>query len=68
MDGEIFIEHQTGCARCDADGHDDLTFKPLTNSVLLYAAYEATHWCPCPANGEPILMATFSADNLKEVQ
>ena len=39
------------CARCGLD-HPELTFKPLTSPCG-----DFTHWCPCPTNGEPILMS-----------
>lgn len=47
-----------GCARCWGDGHDALTFEPLTHPVELDSDAEPsfTHWAPCPTNGEPILM------------
>lgn len=48
-----------GCARCDADGHTELTFTPLTNPVAVddtNPEHDLTHWAPCPTNGEPILL------------
>lgn len=48
----------TGCARCRGAGHEDLTFAPLTHPIELEDELgdPYTHWAPCPANGEPILM------------
>lgn len=44
------------CARCGLD-HINLDFEKLNSPVydddnqIMY-----THWCPCPTNGQPILM------------
>lgn len=46
----------TGCARCWGTGHERLTFKPLTHPFELDDGSTYTHWAPCPANGEPIMM------------
>lgn len=64
VDDEIHVPHQVGCARCEGDGHDDLTFRRLTHPVVVQGPpvcgeVELTHWCPCPTNGEPILMAVL---------
>lgn len=57
--GPVTID-QIGCARCDGDGHDQLTFQPLTHPVTIGPGTRAeivfTHWAPCPTNGEPILL------------
>jgi hypothetical protein len=46
-----------GCARCHGDGHEGLTFKPLTFPLELEDGEPPmTHWCPCPRNGEPIML------------
>lgn len=46
-----------GCARCGGDGHEGLTFSPLDHPVELADGTPAlTHWCPCPTNGQPILL------------
>jgi len=52
------MEHLTGCARCHGEGHDHLDFQPLTHPFTAEdngRPFSFTHWCPCPANGEPIL-------------
>lgn len=56
MTGEAFTIDLNGCARCQGDGHPDLTFAPLTHDVELDEEEDFTHWAPCPANGEPILL------------
>lgn len=53
----------TGCARCHGEGHPQITFQPLTHPFTAepgVAAYTFTHWAPCPANGEPILLGSQS--------
>lgn len=54
-----------GCAACRGEGHQNITFTPLTHErhykVKLDGEwYETTvtHWAPCPTNGEPILYGT----------
>ena len=44
-----------GCARC-GDDHTDLTFEKLEQPVEREGAPTITFWCPCPTNGQPILM------------
>jgi DNA-directed RNA polymerase alpha subunit len=44
------------CARCGGD-HAGLTFLPFTRPPP-----GATHFAPCPANGEPVLMACEVGD------
>ena len=39
------------CARCGGD-HEQLVFRALTQPT--HDGW--THWTPCPANGEPILL------------
>lgn len=53
-----------GCARCDGDGHRNLTFKKF----MLPAGEddEWTHWATCPMTGEPILMGFFDEDDEDE--
>ena len=46
---------QIGCARCDGDGHPGITYQPLTFPIDMGEGFTATHWAPCPTNGEPIL-------------
>lgn len=58
MSEQIHIDHLIGCARCDGDGHDDLTFQHLTYPIEIDHGTLMTHWCPCPTNGEPILYGT----------
>lgn len=54
----------SNCARCGGD-HDDLEFevlaRPAPSSDLEYTA-----WCPCPTNGQPILMETLEASDAVE--
>lgn len=47
---------QKGCARCDGEGHRGMVFKRLTHPVERNGEITYTHWAPCPANGEPILL------------
>lgn len=52
-----------GCARCHGDGHDGLIFEPLTYPLEMEDGEPAlTHWCPCPSNGQPILLSMSSDD------
>lgn len=55
-DGPLTLD-LNGCARCHGDGHPGLTFTPLIHPLQI-AGETLTHWAPCPANGEPILMQT----------
>jgi hypothetical protein len=56
----FYVKRLKGCARCGGDGHDDLTFLPLTSPISGFEnGYVATHWVLCPTNGEPILNGTF---------
>lgn len=54
---------QIGCARCDGEGHPQITFQPLTHPLEL-GEFKLTHWAPCPTNGEPILMMTSEKPSL----
>jgi hypothetical protein len=50
------VETLEGCARCGKT-HVNLTFTLLDKPIVhgeIYPAY--TFWCPCPYNGQPILM------------
>lgn len=48
-----------GCARCGADGHAGIVFRPLARPLVLPdSAIVLTYWAPCPTNGEPILMSS----------
>lgn len=47
-----------GCARCDGEGHDNITFVPFTQKV----DEKYTHWAMCPTLNEPILLTV----NFKE--
>ena len=46
---------QIGCARCDGEGHSNITYQPLTFPIDFGDGWIATHWAPCPTSGEPIL-------------
>jgi hypothetical protein len=50
-----FVSSIRGCARCDGDGHEDVTWLPLTHPIEDSDGVW-THWAPCPTNGQPILM------------
>ncbi len=54
-----------GCARCHGEGHPQLTFRKLTFPFEPDVGDEYTHWAPCPANGEPILMIIKSRDEIQ---
>ena len=46
--------HVRGCARCGGDHNElewELLERPIVDSGVIW-----THWCACPANGQPILM------------
>lgn len=43
------------CARCGQD-HNKLGFDKLTYPIEDSDGTLWTHWAPCPANGEPILL------------
>jgi hypothetical protein len=60
MEAEPITMSIRGCARCHGDGHADLTFEPFTHPFEAPDGWTATHWAPCPTNGEPILMAIIS--------
>lgn len=61
---EITLD-QVGCARCGSDGHPDITYTPLTFPIALADGNLATHWAPCPTNGEPILLATIRVPSVE---
>jgi hypothetical protein len=44
------------CARCSKD-HSNLIFKSLLNPIKLRHDIVLTHWCSCPDNKEPIMLA-----------
>lgn len=53
----VYMVNLTGCARCLGGGHPQLAFAPLTHPMAAEDGSEPfTHWAPCPANGEPILL------------
>lgn len=67
MDSAIMVRSIKGCARCDGDGHEDLEFRPFTQSVDIDLALgrgssraKFTHWAMCPTLNEPILMAILN--------
>ena len=53
----------TNCARCGC-AHENLEFKEMAQPLTLYPdtsdvlkeTIVFTHWCPCPTNGDPILL------------
>lgn len=47
---KVYVQLLTNCARCGGD-HHGIEWRPLQRSID-----DMTHWAPCPANGEPILM------------
>lgn len=47
---------QYGCARCGTEKHEDLTYLPITYPIDFGDGFIATHFVPCPTNGEPILL------------
>lgn len=54
--GEDHTGDQKGCARCGADEHLALVYKPFTQFIDFDDGFVVTHWAPCPTNGEPILL------------
>lgn len=58
--GEEFTCSIRGCARCHGDGHDDVVWVPLLYPALdVDGRVVATHYAPCPTNGQPILMISY---------
>lgn len=53
--GEVHVGDQKGCARCGAAEHLHIAYQPFTNPIDVGEGFTATHYAPCPANGEPIL-------------
>jgi len=53
--GEVHVGDQKGCARCGAEEHLQLAYQPFTNHIDFGDGFVATHYAPCPTNGEPIL-------------
>lgn len=53
--GEDHTGDQKGCTRCGAGEHLALVYKPFTHFIDFDDGFVATHWAPCPTNGEPIL-------------
>lgn len=45
------VHHLKDCPRCGGEHPEVLMFRALERPVD-----DHTHWCLCPANGEPILM------------
>jgi hypothetical protein len=63
-DGTITLERQNGCARCGAEFHDDIVYRPFTNPIEIRVGTEIvtlSHWSMCPATDEPILMSVTRA-------
>jgi len=58
-EGPITLRWLEGCARCQGDGHEDMTFVPLTFPLEREGMVVGTHWAPCPTNGEPIIMVVL---------
>lgn len=54
--GERYVADQIGCARCGADGHEQLEYRPLTNPWRIDDTREVTHFATCPVLFEPILL------------
>jgi hypothetical protein len=54
--GEPYTTDLGGCARCEGDGHPGIVFTPLTHFISFEDGFVATHWAPCPTNGQPILI------------
>ncbi|MBF6618819.1 MAG: hypothetical protein ITG02_01130 [Patulibacter sp.] len=55
MSAQITSARLLSCARCGGD-HADVEWQPLERPVLEDGKTVATHWAPCPTNGQPILM------------
>lgn len=55
MDDDTITFDQVGCARCDGDGHPNLTFTRLQRPVA-FETTRLTHWATCPVTLEPILL------------
>lgn len=51
----MIIERLEGCARCEGDGHSNITFRRFRLPIVA-GEYVFTHWSPCPTTGEPILL------------
>lgn len=65
----VHTERQIGCTRCHGPGHDDLTYRPLTHFIeFTNDSSIATHWRPCPTNGEPILLCVTSSEDVYRLE
>lgn len=59
----VVSEGVKNCARCKRDhGNGEVVYEKLDHPIQVHAGDEigtvtATHWAPCPTNGQPILMA-----------
>lgn len=53
--GDTRTIDQVGCARCDGEGHKQITFTKFTRPVEA-GPYVFSYWATCPTTGEPILM------------
>jgi hypothetical protein len=47
------------CSRC-GDDHEQVTFQPMARPVERDDEVIATHWAPCPGNGDPILLSALT--------
>lgn len=56
MAAETFVTDLVGCARCEGEGHNGITFEPLLRPVEFDGVLVATHWALCPLTREPIMM------------
>lgn len=56
--------NQVGCARCDGNGHANMTYRQLTHPVVLEGILRFTHWALCPTNGEPIMLLVNPVEEL----
>jgi len=59
MSEKFLITDVSDCARCRGD-HTKLVFARMT-----HPAGEWTHWAPCPANNEPVMMQVIDEHNLQ---
>ena len=56
------MHHLPACPRCGGN-HESVSFELLCFPIDDDAGYPPwTHWAPCPANGQPLLLKVFADD------
>ncbi len=58
-DTEKFTSPVGQCMRCGED-HIAVQFSKLTVPIVFTEKERATHWGPCPRNGQPVLWGVYN--------